>query len=189
MVEAAPLQTPALAPSAPPRTAEAPKKELACDNDRVGEPEDVYCPALKITKCSAMRYYACPVESKIPSGRRFRPGVAAKIGACFAEVVKREPLEISDCTTPYEECVRTAVKSACVERDMVELCKKTLPSCTSDYHELCAKLLGAIEGPLRTETVGYMRKGIKAAGKGTCALDVDFNGYPFCPFCGFNPSR
>ena len=178
-VEAVPL----VAPTAPlaVATAAAPKKAI-CDNDTPDAPVD--CAALPkiLGDCSAMTYYACPRQSRLPEGGGFRAGPAARMAQCF---VKTNLGAIGDCVKPLEACVRSAVTASCARPEDIERCEKELPACGEEQKLLCAKLLSSMEPHLRDTALGALKELNGKRLARTCQITWDFPGFPFCPFCQF----
>jgi hypothetical protein len=158
---------------------EPPPPPKVCDNDNVETSPDCGAMPGLLGDCGAMAYYACPAQEKLPEGKRFRAGTAARIAACYARTPRGQSCE------PFEACVREGVAGACAEEAQLAWCKANLPACNPQKHELCAKFLSSLEPKLRSQAIENLKQLNGKRLQTSCKLTWDIAGYPFCPFCRF----
>jgi hypothetical protein len=172
-----PAPIPSSAVAVLPALPAAPK---VCDNDEVEAVADCAKLPTVLGQCGAMAYYACPAQEKLPEGKRFRAGTAARIAACYAHTEGRG----NSCDL-FEACVRDGVAASCAQEEERVWCKANLPACSPEKQELCAKLLSSMEPALRTQAIENVKELSGPRMKTSCKITWDLAGYPFCPFCNF----
>lgn len=152
-----------------------------CSNDSVNTSPNCESVANVLGECSAMAYYACPAESNVPQGKRFRAATAARIATCYLQAAPTK----NSCQS-FESCVRQGVSGACAQSEDLAWCKAHLPACKPEKQELCAKLLSSLEPALREQAIDNLKELNPGKLASSCKLVWDLAGYPFCPFCNFD---
>ena len=168
--------------SRPPPVADAaaPSPVSGCDEDSGPEPD---CSGLRLGQCGAAEYYACPAKVGLPTEAGLRPKVAARVSACLA----RPSFDGTDsaCIKTVEACVREAVAASCTEDSAVATCKRELGICSPEVQALCAKYLTSLAPKTRENALKDLKSQRK--NKKACTFSWDLNGFPFCPYCPFQP--
>lgn len=177
----APPQT--TAPATPDAAAPAAEPETGCNEDRGPIPD---CAGLQLGQCGAAEFYACPAKVGLPAEAGLRPRVAARVSACLA----RPAFDGSSntCTKAVEACVREAVAASCTEDETVATCKRELGVCSPAIQALCARYLTSLAPKTREKALEGLRSQRKMnKDPRTCTFSWDLNGFPFCPYCPFQP--
>lgn len=164
--------------------ASAPPPESGCNEDSGPVPD---CAGLQLGQCGAAEYYACPAKVGLPAEAGLRPKVAARVSACLARPTF-DGSNTSVCIKTVEACVREAVTASCTEDEAVAMCKRELGMCSPAIQALCGKYLTSLAPKTRENAIKDLRSQRKMSGKPkTCTFSWDLNGFPFCPYCPFQP--